>query len=80
MSHFPAIEHHGVCASVSTERAPTGRWKAWVHLERGADFARLKGHESTAQRVPNDFPSEENAVLSAYAYVRQRIDQGLYNE
>lgn len=80
MSTFPAIEHHGVCASVSTEKAPTGRWKAWVHRERGPEFARLKGHDTAAQRVPNDFPSEEKAVLGAYAFVRQRIDQGLFNE
>ncbi|TXH87441.1 MAG: hypothetical protein E6Q78_14375 [Rhodoferax sp.] len=76
MSTYPTMEHQGYCVSVSTQKAPTGRWIAWVHLERGADFARLKGHEAPSQRVPNDAPSEESAVLGAYAFARERIDGG----
>lgn len=76
MSTYPTLDHKGFCVSVSTQKEPTGRWKAWVHMERGADFARLKGHESTPHRVPNDFPAEDKAVLGAYEYARQRIDQG----
>jgi hypothetical protein len=74
MSTYPPLEHQGVCASVSTQKEATGRWMAWVNLERGVDFARLKGHATSPQRVPNDFPSEEKAVLGAYEYARQRID------
>ena len=76
MSGYPVIEQDGECASVTTKKEATGRWMAWVHFERGADYARLKGHATTLHRVPNDYPSEEQAVLAAYAYARERIAQG----
>ncbi len=76
MSGYPVIEQDGECASVSTKKEATGRWMAWVHFERGADYARLKGHATTPHRVPNDYPSEEQAVLAAYAFARERIAAG----
>lgn len=44
MSAYPLLEHEGRCASISTQREPTGRWIAWVSFERDPDFARLKAH------------------------------------
>ena len=76
MSGYPVIEHEGRCASVSTQREPTGRWMAWVQFERDPDFARLKGHATTPHRVPNDYPSEEKAVLAAYDFARELIARG----
>lgn len=76
MSGYPVIEHEGHCASVTTQHEPTGRWMAWVHFERGQDFARLKGHVTTPHRVPNDYPSEEKAVLAAYDFARELIARG----
>ena len=76
MSGYPVIEQDGYCASVSTQKEPTRRWKAWVHFERGPDFARLKGHVTEPHRVPNDFPSEEMAVMAAYDYARELIAKG----
>lgn len=73
MSGYPVIEQDGRCASVSTQKEATGRWMSWVHFERSPDFARLKGHVTTPHRVPNDYPSEEKAVLAAYDYARQLI-------
>ena len=76
MSGYPVIEQDGECASVTTQREATGRWMAWVHFERSPDYARLKGHATTSHRVPNDYPSEEQAVLAAYAFARERIAMG----
>lgn len=76
MSGYPVIEQDGHCASVSTQREPTGRWMAWVHFERNSDFARLKGHTAQARRVPNDYPSEEKAVAAAYEYAHELIAKG----
>jgi hypothetical protein len=75
MAAYPVLEHAGRCASVSTQREPTGRWMAFVTLERDADFARLKGHPGEPHRVPNDYPSEEKAVLAAYEHARTLITQ-----
>ncbi len=76
MSGYPPIEQDGFCATVTTEREATGRWMAWIHFERGPDFARLKGHETEGQRVPNDYPSEEKAVSAAYEHARDLISRG----
>ena len=76
MSGYPVVEQDGCCASVSTQREATGRWLSWVHFERDSDFARLKNHIGTPQRVPNDYPSEEKAVLAAYEFARQLISKG----
>jgi hypothetical protein len=48
---------------------------AFVTLERDADYARLKGHPGEPHRVPNDYPSEEKAVLAAYEHARALIAQ-----
>lgn len=75
MYTYPMIEENGCCASISTRREPTRRWRCWVMLERGRDFARLKDHPGQTVRVPNDYPSEEKAVEAAYAMARQLIAQ-----
>lgn len=76
MSGFPVIEQDGVCASVSTQRAPTCRWVSWVSFERDSYFARLKHHHvAEPHRVPNDYPSEESAVLAAYSFARELISK-----
>lgn len=75
MFKYPLIEQDGYCASVSAEKIPGGRWKSWVQLERGSDFARLK-HEATAPLpVPNSAPSEATAIEAAYAYARMLISR-----
>ncbi len=76
MSAYAPIEHAGYCARVSTERKPTRRWRAAVCIERGSDFSRLKAETAPRRAVPNDFPSEEQAVLAAYDYARVLIDEG----
>lgn len=73
MSGYPVLEHEGFCASVSTQREPSGRWMAWVTFERDRVFARLKVHGDQPHRVPNDYPSEEKAVLAAYDFARELI-------
>ena len=77
MSGYPVVEQDGFCASISTEQELTGRWLCWVHFERSSDYARLKGHVTTPHRVPNDYPSEEKAVLAAYSHARDMIAKGL---
>lgn len=73
MHPYPVIEQDGCCASISTHKEPTRRWRCWVVLERDRDFARLKAHPGEPIRVPNDYPSEEKAVEAAYALARQLI-------
>ncbi len=80
MSGYAVIEQDGYCASVSAQRTPTHRWVSWVQFERDRDFARLKTHFSAPHRVPNDYPSEEKAVLAAYDFARQLIGQGKVDE
>jgi hypothetical protein len=76
MSGYPVVEQDGYCASVSTQRAATGRWTSWVQLERDANYARLKGKDPTARRrVPNDYPSEEKAVQAAYEFAHDLISK-----
>ncbi|MBK6321820.1 hypothetical protein [Candidatus Aalborgicola defluviihabitans] len=75
MSAYPLLEHEGRCASISTQREPTGRWIAWVSFERDPDFARLKAHAGNPHRVHNDYPSEEKAVTAAYDFARELIAQ-----
>lgn len=76
MSAYAPIEHAGYCARVSTERKTTHRWRAAVCIERGAEYTRLKAETAPRRAVPNDFPSEEQAVLAAYDYARALIDEG----
>jgi hypothetical protein len=49
---------------------------SWVHFERDSDYARLKNHAGAPQRVPNDYPTEEKAVLAAYEFARELIAKG----
>jgi hypothetical protein len=56
--------------------APNAKPPAAVCIERGADFTRLKTETAPRRAVPNDFPSEEQAVLAAYDYARSLIDEG----
>lgn len=76
MSAYAPIEHAGYYARVSTERKTTHRWRAAVCIERGSEFTRLKTETALRRPVPNDFPSEEQAVLAAYDYARSLIDEG----
>ncbi|MBI2753158.1 MAG: hypothetical protein HYX46_06540 [Betaproteobacteria bacterium] len=46
---------------------------SWVAFERDRIFARLKVHGDQPHRVPNDYPSEEKAVLAAYEFARELI-------
>ena len=73
MTKYPRIQQDGYCASISTARAATGRWRAWVTLERDSVYARLKSHQTPEQAVPNSYPSEESAVQAAYARARDLI-------
>lgn len=76
MSNYPVVEQDGYCASVSTQREPSGRWLAWVRFERGADAEGLKTSTAQPQRVSNDYPSEERAIAAAYEFARERISNG----
>lgn len=76
MSGYPVIEQDGYRASVSTEREPTGRWRAWVSLEHGGDALKRGASLAGAHRVPNDYPSEEKALAGAYEYARELIAKG----
>jgi len=76
MPSYPVVEQDGYCASVSVEKASKGRWRAWVHFERGADYERLKSHVVPPHRVPNDYPSEERAVVAAYEFAHERMATG----
>ena len=76
MSGYPVVEQDGCYASVSTQKGPTGRWMSWVHFERDGDYARLKNHATAPHRVPNDYPTEEKAVLAAYEFARELIAKG----
>lgn len=76
MSGYPVVEQDGYCASVTTKKEPAGRWMAWVHFERGEDYARLKINMAPPHRVPNDYPTEEKAITAAYQFAHERIDKG----
>ena len=71
---YPLVEHDGRYASIAVEMAHGGRWKAFVTLERGEDFARLKTHPE-AISVPNSFPSDTAAAEAAYAHARRLIER-----
>lgn len=75
MSGYPNIEHEGFTASVSTRKEATGRWMCWVAYAQGAGALASGGTPS--HRVPNDYPSEEKAVMAAYAHARTLIDREL---
>ena len=70
--HYPLLEQDGHCASIQVEMAHGGRWRAFVTLERGSDFARLQTH-AQAVSVPNTFPSEVAAAEAAYSHARMLI-------
>jgi hypothetical protein len=70
--HYPLLELDGHCASISVEKAQGGRWKAFVTLERGSDFARLSSHPEPI-KVPNSYPSDTAAAEAAYAHARMVI-------
>lgn len=76
MANYPVVEQDGFCASVSTQKEPSGRWLAWVRFERGADSGGLKAPEARAHRVSNDYASEEKALAAGYAFARERISKG----
>ena len=76
MSGYPVVEQDGYCASVSTEKEPTGRWRAWVSLERDGEADNAMASLTAAHRVPNDYPSEEKALAAAYEYARALITKG----
>lgn len=76
MSGYPVVEQDGYCASVSTQREPSGRWLAWVRFERGSESAGLKASTASPHRVSNDYPSEEKAIVAAYEFARERISRG----
>lgn len=76
MSGYPVVEQDGYCASVSTQKEHTGRWMAWVSFERGADPAQPKTSAAPPHRVPNDYPTEEQAVTAAYKFAHERIAKG----
>jgi hypothetical protein len=75
MFRYQPVEQDGYCASVSAEKIAGGRWKSWVQLERGSDFARLKSSTTTPMPVPNSAPSEAIAIEAAYAHARLLISR-----
>jgi hypothetical protein len=75
MFKYPPVEQDGYCASVSAEKIPGGRWKSWVQLERGSDFARLKSSTAHPLPVPNSAPSEAIAIEAAYTHARMLISR-----
>jgi hypothetical protein len=80
MSNYGVIEQDGYGATVSVGKKSTGRWESWVHFERSPELARLKAHSEAPHHVPNDFPTEEKAVLAAYDYARQLIASRLLED
>lgn len=72
--HYPLLEQDGYCASISVEPAHGGRWRSFVTLERGSDFARLRAHAKPIS-VPNNFPTNTAAAEAAYAHARMLIAQ-----
>jgi hypothetical protein len=77
MSGYPLLEHEGFCASVTTKKEATARWMCWVAYARGHDASALADGDPASHRVPNDYPSEEKAVLAAYEYARTLISREL---
>lgn len=77
MAGYALLEQDGLCARVSAQKLPTGRWRSWVQLERGPDYALLKVHTAEPHRVPNDYPDEARAVQAAYDYGRTLIAREL---
>lgn len=75
MPGYPVLEHEGYSATVTNRREATGRWMCWVAYARDADFADSNPADLPRHRVPNDYPSEEKAVLAAYEHARTLIAQ-----
>jgi hypothetical protein len=73
---YPLLEQDGRCASIRVESAHGGRWRAFVTLERGPDFARISEHPKQV-RVPNTYPSDNSAAQAAYAHARTLIEREL---
>ncbi len=80
MSGYPVLEHEGYCASVTTKKEATGRWMCWVAYARGPDASALASHDVVPHRVPNDYPSEEKAVMAAYEQARTLISRQLVRQ
>ncbi len=77
MSGYPLLEHEGFCASVTSQKEATGRWMCWVAYARGQGATALACADLQQHRVPNDYPSEEKAVLAAYTHARTLIEREL---
>jgi hypothetical protein len=77
MYTYPVLEQDGFCVSVTTHKEPTRRWRSWEQFERGGDYAKLNAHTTEPLRVPNDYPSEPEAVQAAYTHARTLIAREL---
>lgn len=77
MAGYPLLDHEGFCASIATKKEATGRWMCWVSYARGQGAAALASTDAAPQRVPNDYASEEKAVLAAYEHARTLIEREL---
>ena len=80
MSGYPVLEHEGYCASVTTKKEVTGRWMCWVAYARGSGASVPASANVDLNRVPNDYPSEEKAVLAAYEHARTLISRELVRQ
>ena len=77
MYNYPVLEQDGFRACVSTQKLPTRRWRACIRLEPDRAHAQLQTPASETVRVPNDYPSEAQAVQAAYAHARELIVRAL---
>lgn len=77
MAGYPLLDHEGFCASVSTKKEARGRWMCWITYGRGHGAAAQASADAAPHRVPNDYASEEKAVLAAYEHARALIEQEL---
>lgn len=73
MYNYPVLEQDGFCVSVSTQKQPTRRWRACVRFEPDRQHVQVETEVSETVRVPNDYPSEAQAVQAAYAHARELI-------
>ncbi|MES2950653.1 MAG: DUF6566 family protein [Pseudomonadota bacterium] len=80
MSGYPVLQHEGYCASVSTKKLATGRWTSSVSYARGNDAASLQSENVASHRVPNDYPTQEKALLAAYEHARVLISKELVKQ
>lgn len=80
MSAYPVLEHEGFRASVTTKKEATGRWMCWVACTRGNGASLSVPNDGVPHRVPNDFPSEEKAVLAGYEQARELISREMVKQ